>query len=141
MTHIADLIEVVCQDVAFLPVSIQSLGTIRQLMATGSGPGDHQQVIVPIVLDDTTSLQQSVVERVLHLNPTLETLLLFLTQITFQLRDLHTTGSAEDIDPVIVVEEQRRVMVETFEMGMQLPTLGRVIGRIDPRTRNTIRHK
>ena len=93
------------------------------------------------MLDDTTSLQQSVVERVLHLNPTLETLLLFLTQITFQLRDLHTTGSAEDIDPVIVVEEQRRVMVETFEMGMKLPTLGRVIGRIDPRTRNTIRHK
>ena len=84
------------------------------------------------MLDDTATLQESVVISVLHLQMTLETTFLLLAQVCLQLGDIHTATAAEHIDAVIVIEEERGIVVETLEVTVECPALGRVFGGVNP---------
>ena len=71
------------------------------------GLGDHQQVVLPVVLDHTRTLQESVLIA-LTLEYMLVGALNDIREIGFQLH--HLTRAIDHIHSVVIVEEQGAVV-------------------------------
>ena len=81
---------------------VGSVAYLPAVLARGIDMGYHQQVVLAVMLDHTTSLQQSAL-ILLPLEDVLVSTLDDIRQVGFQFHQL--SGAIDDIYPVIVIEE------------------------------------
>ncbi|OPZ94873.1 MAG: hypothetical protein BWY72_02289 [Bacteroidetes bacterium ADurb.Bin416] len=137
LTAVGEAGKVVFQNDFFLVGTGNLIGSVADL-STGlvAGPGDHQQVILALVLDDLTAFQQAVLLGIPFKQHRIYTTRFDIREVALQFPEL--TGAVKHVYASVVVKKQGGI-VKMLGAGNQFPSsIFGVLGPVDEGTKRLI---
>ena len=105
--------------------TLDVLAAISNLLTTRTWPGNTEQIVHAIVFDHAATLMQTL-RLTSQFQLLADTTRLLTCQVSVQLHQRDVATAREHIHTVVVIEEQRRVVISR-QTAVQFPALGRVV--------------